>query len=180
MDERRARFEAQVLPHLDAAYRYARWLTRVQADAEDVVQDAILRAYRAFDSLRGSDVKSWLLVIVRNCHYTAAKQRASRGNVPLPEEGEAAYAEHFTSPLPGPENVTMLHDQKRELDRVLRALPEDQRTILMLREVEELDYAQIAAVINVPIGTVMSRLSRSRAALRAKWLEAEEQSRAVR
>src|ERR1700761_5298647 len=108
MDERRARFEAQVLPHLDAAYRYARWLSYAQADAEDIVQDAILRAYRAFDSLRGSDVKSWLLVIVRNCHYTAAKQRLSRGNVPLPEEGEAEYAEHFTSTQPGPENVTML------------------------------------------------------------------------
>ena len=82
MDEKRARFEAQVLPHLDAAYRFARWLSGVPADADDVVQEAILRAFRGFDALRGSDVKAWLLTIVRNCHATALKQRQRRAFVP--------------------------------------------------------------------------------------------------
>ena len=92
MDERRARFEAQVLPHLDAAYRFARWLSYAPGDADDVVQEAVLRAFRAFDSLRGSDVKAWLLAIVRNCHSTALKQRQRRAFVPLPEEHENVSA----------------------------------------------------------------------------------------
>jgi RNA polymerase sigma-70 factor (ECF subfamily) len=78
MDERRGRFEGQVLPHLDAAYRFARWLTRSPQDAEDIVQEAILRAYRGFDALRGANAKAWLLTIVRNCHATALKQQQRR------------------------------------------------------------------------------------------------------
>src|ERR1700685_3061635 len=90
MDEKRARFEAEVLPHLDAAYRFARWLSRGPADAEDVVQEAMLRAYRGFDALRGSDVKAWLLTIVRNCHSTAFRQQHQRGVVvSLPEEHDS-------------------------------------------------------------------------------------------
>src|SRR5579871_2269753 len=90
MDERRRRFEAQVLPYLDAAYRFARWLARSPADAEDVVQEAMLRAYRGFDGLRGSDVKAWLLTIVRNCHSTALRQQHQRGvMVSLPEEDDS-------------------------------------------------------------------------------------------
>ncbi len=89
MDDKRARFEGQVLPHLDAAYRFARWLCR-PGEADDVVQDAMLRAYRGFDALRGSDAKAWLLTIVRNCHLTAAKQQQRRAFVPLPEENDAA------------------------------------------------------------------------------------------
>src|ERR1700759_1756380 len=114
MDDKRARFEAQVLPHLDAAYRFARWLTYSTADADDVVQDAILRAFRSFESLRG-DAKTWLLVIVRNCHFTAAKQRQRRGAVPLPEDGDLEDAHHMTSQFPEPENVAILHDQKKML-----------------------------------------------------------------
>src|ERR1700761_5450821 len=86
MDDRRRRFEGQVLPHLDAAYRFARWLTHSPEDAEDVVQEAMLRAYRGFDTLRGSDVKAWLLTIVRNCNSTAHQQQQRRALVPLPEE----------------------------------------------------------------------------------------------
>jgi RNA polymerase sigma factor (sigma-70 family) len=179
MDERRARFESQVLPHLNAAYRFARWLTYSPSEADDVVQDAILRAFRSFDSLRGSDAKTWLLVIVRNCHFTAARQRQRRGTVPLPEEGDLEDGQHMISDFPEPENVAILHDQKKMLHRLLAKLPEEQRTVLMLREIEEMDYAQIAAVTHVPIGTVMSRLARSRAALKVKWQE-EERSHAVR
>ena len=86
MDARRTRFEAQVMPHLDAAYRYARWLASTPADAEDIVQDALLRAYRGFDALRGANAKAWLLTIVRNCHVTAQRQQRRRGTVPLPRK----------------------------------------------------------------------------------------------
>lgn len=181
MDELRSRFETQVLPHLDAAYRFARWLTQSPADAEDVVQEAILRAFRNFSSLRGSEVKSWLLVIVKNCHFTAAKQQQRRGAVALPDEGDLENGDAMISQLPGPESEALLRDEGKTLDRLLASLPEEQRTVLWLREVEELDYAQIAAVTGVPIGTVMSRLARSRAALKVRWLQdAEDGPRAVR
>jgi RNA polymerase sigma-70 factor (ECF subfamily) len=181
MDELRSRFEAQVLPHLDAAYRFARWLSYSPADADDVVQEAILRAFRSFDTLRGSDVKSWLLVIVKNCHFTAAKQGQRREAVPLPDESDVKDGHAMISPMPGPEGAALLRDESKALERLLSCLPEEQRTILWLREIEEMDYAQIAAVTRVPIGTVMSRLARSRAALKANWLkEAEDDPRAVR
>jgi RNA polymerase sigma factor (sigma-70 family) len=180
MDEKRARFEAQVLPHLDAAYRFARWLSGVPADADDVVQEAILRAFRGFDALRGSDVKAWLLAIVRNCHSTALRQQQRRAFVPLPEENDAQDGYAMTATAPGPENASIRRDEQRTLDRLIAALPEEHRTVLMLREIEEMDYRQIARITNVPIGTVMSRLARSRAALRARWLrEAEGEPRAV-
>jgi len=180
MDEKRARFEAQVLPHLDAAYRFARWLSRAPADADDVVQEAILRAFRGFDALRGSNVKAWLLAIVRNCHSTALKQQQRRGFVPLPEENDAQDGYAMTATTPGPENASIRRDEQRTLDRLIATLPEEHRTVLMLREIEEMDYRQIAQVTNVPIGTVMSRLARSRAALRARWLqETEGEPRAV-
>jgi RNA polymerase sigma-70 factor (ECF subfamily) len=181
MDERRTRFEAEVLPHLDAAYRFARWLSYSPTDAEDVVQEAMLRAFRGFESLRGSDAKTWLLVIVRNCHFTAAKQRQRRATVPLPEENDASDGEAMISQSPGPEGVTQLRDEQRTWERLIATLPEEQRTVLMLREIEDMDYAQIAEVTNVPIGTVMSRLARSRKALKSRWLsEAEESPRAMR
>jgi RNA polymerase sigma factor (sigma-70 family) len=180
MDDKRARFEGQVLPHLDAAYRFARWLCR-PGEADDVVQDAVLRAFRGFDALRGSDVKAWLLTIVRNCHLTAAKQQQRRGLVPLPEENDTADGHAMIASNDNPESEAILSDQKKVLDRLVASLPEEHRTVLMLREIEEMDYAQIAAVTNVPIGTVMSRLARSRAALKAKWMqEVEGAPRAVR
>jgi RNA polymerase sigma-70 factor (ECF subfamily) len=181
MDEKRVRFEAQVLPHLDAAYRFARWLTQAPGDAEDVAQEAILRAFRAFDTLRGSDVKAWLMTIVRNCHSTALKQRQRRAFVPLPEENDAQDGQAMTAATPGPEDESIRRDEQRTLERLIAALPEEHRTVLMLREIEEMDYRQIAQITDVPIGTVMSRLARSRAALKARWLqEAEGEPRAVR
>jgi RNA polymerase sigma-70 factor (ECF subfamily) len=169
MDEKRARFEAQVLPHLDAAYRYARWLARFPGDADDILQEASLRAYRSFGDLRGTDGKAWLLTIVRNCHLTSAAQRRRRNLVPLPEEHEE-LGEAMIAPTPDPESTAIQRDEKRLLQRLLSALPAEHREVLLLREIEELDYRQIAAVISVPIGTVMSRLARARAALRTLWL----------
>jgi RNA polymerase sigma factor (sigma-70 family) len=180
MNDKRARFEGQVLPHLDAAYRFARWLCR-PGEADDVVQDAVLRAFRGFDALRSSDAKAWLLTIVRNCHLTSAKQQQRRGLVPLPEENDAADGHAMIANNDNPESEAILSDQKKVLDRLVASLPEEHRTVLMLREIEEMDYAQIAAVTNVPIGTVMSRLARSRAALKTKWMqEVEGAPRAVR
>jgi RNA polymerase sigma factor (sigma-70 family) len=181
MDDRRHRFEVLVLPHLDAAYRFARWLSRSPSDADDVVQEAILRAFRGFDALRGSDVKSWLLTIVRNCHLTAVKQQQRRGFVPLPEEHDVHDGQSMIATTPDPESTSIRRDEKRTLDRLMAALPEEQREVLVLREIEELDYREIATVTNVPIGTVMSRLARARAALKARWLqEAEGEPVAVR
>jgi RNA polymerase sigma factor (sigma-70 family) len=171
MDEKRARFEAQVLPHLDAAYRFARWLSHAPGDADDVVQEAVLRAFRGFDGLRGSDVKAWLMAIVRNCHSTALKQQQRRAFVPLPEENDVRDGYVMTAAAPNPEDDSICRDERRTLERLIAALPEEHRTVLLLREIEEMDYRQIALVTNVPIGTVMSRLARSRAALRARWLQ---------
>jgi RNA polymerase sigma factor (sigma-70 family) len=168
MDDKRDRFEAKVLPHLDAAYRFARWLSRSPGEADDVMQEAILRAFRGFDALRGSDAKSWLLAIVRNCHSTTLKQQR-RAFVPLPEENDAKDGYAMIATTPDPESVSIRRDDERTLDRLISALPEEHREVLVLREIEEMDYREIASVTNVPIGTVMSRLARARAALKALW-----------
>jgi RNA polymerase sigma factor (sigma-70 family) len=181
MDDRRRRFEVLVLPHLDAAYRFARWLSRSPGDADDIVQDAILRAFRGFDALRGSDVKAWLLTIVKNCHLTALKQQQRRALVPLPDEHDAEDGQAMIATTPDPESASMRRDEERTLDRLMSGLPEEHREVLVLREIEEMDYREIATVTNVPIGTVMSRLARARAALKARWLkEAEGEPHAVR
>jgi len=181
MDERRRRFEVLVMPHLDAAYRFARWLSRAPGDADDIVQDAMLRAFRGFDALRGSDVKAWLLTIVKNCHLTAIAQHKRRASAPLPEEQDGRDGEAMIATTPDPDSASIRRDEERTLHRLLASLPDEQREVLVLREIEEMDYREIATVTNVPIGTVMSRLARARAALRARWLrEAAGEARAVR
>jgi len=162
------------MPHLDAAYRFARWLCRSADDADDLVQDAILRAFRGFDTLRGSNVKAWLLTIVRNCHSTSLKQQQRGKLVPMPEEDDAQSGPALVADGPGPESLAIQSDQQRSLDQALRTLPEEYREILILREIEDMDYRQIAQVTSVPIGTVMSRLARARAALKKQWLRQVE------
>ena len=158
------------MPHLDAAYRYARWLTGSADDAQDLVQEAMLRAFRGFDALRGTNTKAWLLTIVRNCHFTAQRQRPRGDHLPLPEEDEAGEQQMLATEEPGPEDLTIRADERRSLEQVLRRLPDEYREILILREVEDMDYRAIAQLIGVPMGTVMSRLARARAALRKHWL----------
>jgi RNA polymerase sigma factor (sigma-70 family) len=170
VDDKRARFDARVMPHLDAAHRFARWLTRSPSDADDVVQEAILRAYRSFDGLRGSDVKAWLLAIVKNCHRTMATRDRGRVFVPLPQETDARDGHAMVATTAGPETTSMRRDEARTLARLMAALAEEHREVLILREIEELGYREIAAVANIPIGTVMSRLARARAALKERWL----------
>jgi len=179
MDDKRGRFEALVLPHLDAAYGFARWLCRSGPEAEDIVQEAFLRAYRGFEGLRGTQVKAWLLAIVRNCHATAARQRQRHAAVPLPAEDEAA-GDCALAVEADPESVSAAADERRTLERLIAALAPEHREVLLLRELEELSYRDIAAVTGVPIGTVMSRLARARAALRSSWQQDRGEPRAVR
>ena len=159
MDDRRRRFEAQALPHLDAAYNLARWLARSPADADDIVQEAMLRAFRAVDGFRGGDAKAWLLTIVRNCWLSAGKATRRRGHTPLEDE-------NLEAPENDPEVTAIQAGTRRRLDALIAGLPEEFRAVLILREMEDMSYREIAAVTGVPIGTVMSRLARARAMLR--------------
>jgi len=159
------------MPHLDAAYRFARWLTRSPTEADDIVQEAFLRAFRSLDSLRGADARAWLLAIVRNCHVTALRQQQRRGFVPLPEDETAEFGSETIAAVPDPESASAAEDDRRTLARLIAALPEEHREVLLLREMEDMSYGEIAAATQVPIGTVMSRLSRARAALKVRWLE---------
>jgi RNA polymerase sigma-70 factor (ECF subfamily) len=158
MDDRRRRFEAQALPHLDAAYNLARWLSRSPADADDIVQDAMLRAFRAFDGFRGGDIKAWLLTIVRNCWLSAGKATKRRGHTPLEDQELVAEGD--------PEHSAIQQGAKRRLDALVAGLPEEFREVLILREMEDMSYREIAEITGTPIGTVMSRLARARALLR--------------
>jgi RNA polymerase sigma factor (sigma-70 family) len=170
MTDRRRRFEAQALPHLDAAYNLARWLARPPLDADDIVQDAMLRAFRGFDSFRGDNVKPWLLSIVRNCFLTAADQARRRRNMPMPANDEpGANDPAWIADAPDPELTTIQSDQRRRLDVVIATLPQEFREVLVLREMEDLSYREIARITGAPIGTVMSRLARARGLLREKW-----------
>jgi RNA polymerase sigma-70 factor (ECF subfamily) len=168
MDDRRRRFQAQAMPHLDAAYNLARWLTRSPTEADDIVQDAMLRAFGAFDSFRGGDVKPWLLTIVRNCHRTALSQRRRRNFVPLPETEENGPEALISAD--DPELLAIGADNARKLGHAIAQLPHEYREVLVLREMEDMPYRDIASVTAVPIGTVMSRLARARAALKERWL----------
>ena len=167
MNNRRQAFEAQALPHLDAAYNLARWLARSDPDAEDIVQDAMLRAFRAFESFRGDSFRPWLLAIVRNCWRNRMGSPGRR----LMVGAEEAGLENFPSAEPDPENAAMHVSEARRLNLIMALLPDNIREVLVLREMEDLSYQEIADTVGIPIGTVMSRLARARAMLREKWIE---------
>jgi len=147
-----------VLPHIDAAFNLARWLTRNDHDAEDVVQDAMLRAYRHFEGLRG-EARPWLLAIVRNACFSWI-QRNRPAEVIAGLDGEAA--EVASAPADGPEALLARELDRRMLNEAIAALPLQFREALILRELEDLSYREIARIADVPIGTVMSRLARAR------------------
>jgi RNA polymerase sigma-70 factor (ECF subfamily) len=129
-----------------------------------------LRAYRGFDGFRGGDAKPWLLAIVRNCFFTSAGQARRRMSSPLPEESAANDDAALIDESPDPELAAIRTDQSRKLDRVIATLPQEFREVLILREMEDLSYRDIAQVTGAPIGTVMSRLARARAQLKDTWL----------
>jgi RNA polymerase sigma-70 factor (ECF subfamily) len=162
--DRNRRFGELVLPLLPAAYNTARWITGNASDAEDVVQDAYLRALRHFEGYVGGDPRSWLLRIVRNCacDWLAARQGARR--VPLGPDVDRLAA---TDSAHDPESAAQAASSARVIRSAIAGLPADYREVLVLRELEGLSYRAIAEIVEVPIGTVMSRLSRARDLLAA-------------
>ena len=173
MQDDPGRFAASVLPHLDAAYNLARWLVRDAHDAQDVVQDALVRALRHFDGFRGGDPRPWLLAIVRNAAFAWLGARRT-GEVDFADhEHELAAALALDAPPADPESLAIRRAERREIDAAIAALPIAFRETLILRELEDLSYREIAQVLDVPVGTVMSRLARARAmlarALRPEW-----------
>ena len=177
-DDRQRRFELLALPHLDAAFNLARWLAGNTADAEDVVQEAYLRAYRYFDAFQGGNFRVWLLTIVRNAFVTWVKENRSGRMVFMPDTpvGDTAETEEtmWGSRPRDPEALLLESIDSQTLGRLMERLPAEYREVLLLREVEDLAYKEIAEVTSVPIGTVMSRLSRARLALRKLWLAEAE------
>jgi RNA polymerase sigma-70 factor (ECF subfamily) len=154
-------FDDVVLPHLDAAYRLARWLMRNEHDAEDVVQDATLRAFRYFRTFTGGDGRAWFLRIVRNTCSGWRSHRIEALSDPFDEEQHRSVW-----PASDPETLLLQTDDATLIARAMRTLPDGVHQLLVLRELEGLSYRELADVIGIPIGTVMSRLSRAREALR--------------
>ena len=155
-------FEQEVLPHLDDAYNLARWLTRNDQDAQDVVQEAYMRAFRFFDESRGANVRPWLLRIVRNTCYTCLQ--LNRVRQPTTEFDEELFVRD-----PGAqdlEEALLRSDSSELLRQALESLPAGSREVLVLRELQGMTYKEISEVTGIPCGTVMSRLSRARSRLR--------------
>jgi RNA polymerase sigma-70 factor (ECF subfamily) len=158
------RFEETVLPHLDAAYNLARWLTGDDHDAEDVVQEAYFRAFKFFSGFRGGDGRAWVLTVVRHTCYTWMQRHRTR-------EPVASFDEELHSTASDeldPEKMMLRRVDQQMLRTAVEALPLEFREVLVLREMEGLSYEKIATLIKVPIGTVMSRLSRARKQLQRR------------
>lgn len=171
-------FESEVMPHLDAGYNLARWLARDPHDASDVVQEACARALRYIGSLRPGEGRSWFLTVVRHSYYDWRRK-----NHPAeidPEAGDR-IDEIEDAAQPDPETLALRKGQFDLLARAVESLPDNLREALVLREFEDLSYKEIAQVLEIPVGTVMSRLSRARTALleAAKLLESGASARRV-
>jgi RNA polymerase sigma-70 factor (ECF subfamily) len=159
----RERFEQAVLPHLDAAHNLARWLTRNEQDAQDVTQEAFLRAFRFFEGYQGGNMRAWLLIIVRNtCYSWLHRNRPPESDV---EFDEAIHSSELSGGA-DPEVQVLASADKETVHRALEELPDIFREVLVLREMEGMSYKEIADVASVSLGTVMSRLARARTRLR--------------
>ena len=157
-DEELARFERAILPHLDAAYNLARWLTRNDHDAEDVVQEACLRAHQFFGGFHGADGRAWLLTVVRNTCYTWLERNRSRTPVIAFDEHKHSAADPGTSPP----SLALRGEDRQLLRQALEQLSPEYREVIVLRELEGFSYKDIAGITGIPLGTVMSRLARAR------------------
>ncbi|PYX96526.1 MAG: RNA polymerase subunit sigma [Acidobacteria bacterium] len=160
--EKIRRFEALVLPHLDSAYNLARWMTRNTADAEDVAQEAMMRAYRFLDTFRGEEARVWLLTIVRNTYLTWVRRQ-------MPQQNSAEFDERLHTDIEAaltPESEFLRQATAEQVRRAIENLPAEFREVILMRELEQLSYKEIAAVTRSPLGTVMSRISRGRSMLR--------------
>ena len=151
----RLRFDLLILPHLDAAYNLARWLTQNDQDAQDMVQEASLRAFRSLSSFRGGDSRAWLLTIVRNTCYTWLRHQH-------PNEVFQEEIHDMENETSDPEKIYLQHLDRERLKEAIEALPLELREVIVLRELEELSYREISAIAHIPMGTVMSRLARAR------------------
>ncbi|HEY0702423.1 MAG TPA: sigma-70 family RNA polymerase sigma factor [Candidatus Acidoferrales bacterium] len=163
------RFNLLVLPHLNSAFNLARWLVRNRTDAEDVTQEAMLRAYRFFSGFHGTDARSWLLQIVRNTCFSWMEK--NRPPEPVAEFNEELHMPNSVTP----ESLAIAGNNRERLSEALEALPPRFREVLVLRELEGCSYKEIAAITSMPIGTVMSALSRARTQLQVALVGSAQQ-----
>jgi RNA polymerase sigma factor (sigma-70 family) len=167
-----ARFNQNVVPQLDAAYNFARFLSRDADAAQDIVQEAFLRAYRSFAGYRGGDARAWIFTIVRNCYHNWLMDRRRKSRVEMDYDGESD-SDEFISTIPSdedtPETALARKAEAQTVRLILNAMPRPFREILVFREIEELSYHQISEITALPIGTVMSRLARARKAFGDAW-----------
>jgi RNA polymerase sigma-70 factor (ECF subfamily) len=163
--DKRGRFEQSIMPHMDAAYNLARWLTGNDPDAQDLVQEAFLRAFKFFAGFRGGNSRAWLLRIVRNVFYDWVKQRRKEDTTTFDEELHGGLEEKRT-----PDASLLEKADRALLHKAIADLPSEFREVLILRELEGLSYKEIGEVAAVPLGTVMSRLARAREHLRSSVL----------
>ena len=170
--ELRQRFESMAVPHLDASYNLARWLTGNSHDAQDVVQDAYLRAMRYFEGFRGDRFRPWLLQIVRHTCYSWMRENRPAGLVSL-DDADEPWAEPMAPATDEPHSVALSNAERGQINQAISALPVAYREVLVLRELEDLPYLDIARIADIPIGTVMSRLARARAMLKQALLPQE-------
>lgn len=171
--ERARRFRDAALPHLDALYTLARYLLRDPGDAEDAVQECFLRALKHFDSYRGPAMKPWLLAILRNICRAEFARRAG-AEVTAVEEADEQATPLWHEAVVTPEDHLLRHRDSRSIQQLVAALAEPFRETLVLREIQNLSYREIAEIAGVPVGTVMSRLARARAMMRAAWMAEKE------
>jgi RNA polymerase sigma-70 factor (ECF subfamily) len=169
-----ASFEQLVLPHMAAGYNLARWLLRNDHDAEDVMQEAIVRAFRFFEGFRGDNPRAWLLTVVRNSAFSFLQQNRSRELGTEFDEDVHAEAAAAVRSAETPEVLLLRSAQQRILNQAVEALPVEFREVFVLREMEGLSYKEIADLARIPIGTVMSRLSRARRQLQAAVARREQ------
>ncbi len=165
---KQAQFEQTILSHLDAAYNLARWLTKDDHDAEDVVQEACLRAFRFFEGFHGGDSRAWLLTIVRHTCYTWLRKNRAHEMASFDEELDSVETET------GPEELLLQRVDQQSLRKALEELPIEYREVIVLRELEEMSYKEIASITGIPLGTVMSRLARARKRLQECLIQAKE------
>lgn len=169
-EDKAGRIERLILPHLDAAYNLARWLARSEQDAADVVHEAFLRAVRYADSFQGGNARAWWLAIVRTTYLTwVAKTSGARSPLSLEEVMTAGDGDGPVDGGRNPEELAHWSQCASMLTELVEALPAGFREIILLREMEELSYREIADLLEVPVGTVMSRLARAREMLKRAW-----------
>jgi RNA polymerase sigma-70 factor (ECF subfamily) len=175
--ERRRRFEQVITLHLDSAYNLARWMVHDDSDAEDIVQEACLRAYKYLDGLEGNDATGWFLAIVRNAAFTWMRRKrrldVRRGgdgvDQAVPERQALTVGRTSQALNKDPETLLVEHRERIQLNELIQQLPAEQREMVVLRDIEDFSYREISAITGIPIGTVMSRLCRARRLLRERY-----------